>query len=104
MCLIEIKNDVFDIVSRLKEIDKNYYVVFNCTKQRLEVHNSAQHTSTLACVVPSRTLDARTIAHVNKTKRENIDRLIKEMDEQNEKLEKQNVKASIDNAFAKMFG
>ena len=103
MSFIKVTNDVFDIASRLKEIDSHYYVVFNTEKGRLEVHFEGQYPNSLACVVPNNCLDTRTVAHVNRTRRENIDKLIKEMDEHNARLEKESAKTIIKNAFDKVF-
>jgi len=102
MCLIKIKNDVFNIVDRLKEIDSHYYVVYNSDKQRLEVHFDGQYPNSLACIVPFNCLDVRTLEHVNKTRRENIDKVIKEMDEHNKRLEKEADSLAIKNALDKI--
>ena len=39
---IEIKEDLFDIVNRLKEIDDGYFVLYDLKKCRYEVHNKKQ--------------------------------------------------------------
>ncbi|MCL2540362.1 MAG: hypothetical protein FWE53_02900 [Firmicutes bacterium] len=100
--LIKINNDVHDICSRLKEIDPNYYVVYNTGLGRLEVHYSRQYPNSLACIVPNNRLDSGTITHINCTRKENVDKLIKEMDESNAKLEKENIKSTIENALGKI--
>ena len=38
----EIYSDCQDIVKRLKEIDKDYFVVYNITRKTFELHNRAQ--------------------------------------------------------------
>jgi len=87
MTLIQIYNDVYDISSRVKEIDVDYYIVFNTVKQRFEVHNLGQGKNTLAAVIPYQTLDARTILYLQITRRERAKELIKEIEASNEKLE-----------------
>ena len=37
--LIRITDDVYFIASRLREIDDTYYVVYNATRGRYEVHS-----------------------------------------------------------------
>ena len=83
---IKINNDVFDICDRLKEIDYNYFIVYNTKKNRFEVHNSAQK-QTFCLVVPFNKLDARLVGYTRKTRRENAEKIIKEIEENNKKLE-----------------
>ena len=85
--LIKIYEDVFDITTRLKEIDKDYFVVFNTQKNKYEVHNKSQK-NTYCLSVPFSGLDSRTIDLTLKTRRENIDKLLKEIEQNNETIEK----------------
>lgn len=82
--LIEVKNDVYFIADRLKEVDENYFILFNTKKQHYEVHHKAQ-SDTYCLTVPYAELDERTIVFVNQTRVENRDRLIRELDEENKK-------------------
>ena len=82
--LIEIKNDVYFISERLKEVDFNYFILYNTKKRKYEIHHKAQ-SDTYCLTVPFDELDARTIDFVNQTRVENRDRLFKEMDEENKK-------------------
>ena len=86
MALIKIKEDVFDIVERVKEIDQGYYIVYNTKKSRYEIHNSKQVPSTF-CIVCPNGLDGSVITKLRKTRIENLDKLLKEMDETNAKNE-----------------
>lgn len=86
--LIKIYEDVFDITTRLKEIDNDYFVVFNTEKNKYEVHNKSQK-NTYCLSVPFSGLDSRTIDLTLKTRRENIDKLLKEIEQNNEKIEKE---------------
>jgi hypothetical protein len=39
---IKISGDVYDISKRIKNIDRDYYVVYDTSKQKFEIHNSSQ--------------------------------------------------------------
>ena len=95
---IEILNDVLFICQRLKEIDEDYRDFFNCKTQKFEVHNIGQIGDSYCLTVPFQYLDARTIELVNKTKIENREKLIAEIDRENEKLEERNNKRILDEA------
>ena len=87
--LIKINSDTLFITDRLKEIDENYYVVFNTIKNKYELHNSAQIGCTYCLTNINQGLDERLIDLARKTKRENLKTLIDEIDKHNEKLNKQ---------------
>lgn len=82
-----IRNDCFNIAKRLKSIDKNYYIVFNKKLSRFEIHYKRLLNS-LELILPFERLDKRTLDYVLRTRIENREKLIKEIDEYNEKLEK----------------
>lgn len=82
-----IENDVLDIAARLREIDDGYFIVYNGLFRRLEVHNQRQRGNTFCRVVPSNRLNARTVELVRKTRAENADRLLAEIDEHNARVE-----------------
>lgn len=99
--LIKILEDVHDITRRLKEIDTDYFVVYNSTKKCFEVHNSSQkHTYCLT--IPFKTLDSRAVDLTIKTRRENIEKILKEIDENNNKLEKENLRKLKDKTTYKL--
>ena len=93
--LIKILRDAFDISKRLKQIDNGYFVCFNTVKQRFEVHNKKQR-QTFCLVVPFESLDSRLLTYVRKTRKQNFDAIIKEMETHNEKLEKENKRVVLD--------
>ena len=39
---IKLIYDVYNISKRIKEIDKDYYIVYDTSKNKFEVHNSSQ--------------------------------------------------------------
>jgi hypothetical protein len=91
MRLIPIVSDVHDIADRLKEIDWSYRLYYNALKKRFEVHGA----SGLEVVVPYKELDARTLLHVRKTRLENAERLILEIERDNARAERENAQKII---------
>ena len=86
MALIKINSDAFDIVNRLKEIDSNYFIVYNTFLKRYEVHNSGQFVNTF-CLTVDGSLNCLVVDKVLKTRRQNIDKLLKQIEEYNKKSE-----------------
>lgn len=88
-------SSVHNIPARLKMIDKGYFLVRNHRTNEYEVHHSGQIGSTLAVNIPYDELDERTLQRVRETRIEYIDKIIAEMDKQNENIETiQNKKAN----------
>jgi hypothetical protein len=83
--LIRIKDDLFDIASRLKEIDGRYFLVYNKKYGRFEVHAEGMRDS-LSCVLPFDRPDARTIRYVRETRAEYAAKLAAEIEKNNEKI------------------
>lgn len=54
---IKVEDDVFDIIKRIKEIDKDYFVVFNKEKSKFELHHSTQPLTTYCLTFPYECLD-----------------------------------------------
>ena len=90
--LIEIKTDPLFIGERLKEIDQSYYLVFNTIKNKYEVHSNEQKGCSYCLTCPNVELDERLVELVKKTRRENINELLSEIDKENERLEKEREK------------
>ena len=89
--LIKILSDNLFITSRLKEIDNSYFVVFNTKSNKYEVHSKRQVENTFCVGLPFSELDERTVNFVNKTRVENRDRLLRELEIENQKLEKRGI-------------
>lgn len=87
-----ISHDVFFISQRLREIDESYFIVFNIQKGKYEVHALGQVGGTYCFTLPYQSLDERTIFYTLKTRSENTLKLIQEIDEANQKLQKENFK------------
>ena len=90
--LIKIDNDVFFIVNRLKEIDKSYEVYYNLDQKCYEVHSREQKKNSYCFRVPFDTLDERTLFYAKKTRYENREKLLAEIEKANEVLYEKNVK------------
>ena len=86
--LIQIKQDAHDIVQRLREIDTYYCVVYNTLRECFEVHNSMQK-NTYCLTIPYTQLDCRSITLTLKTRREFLNRILAEIDENNERLDRE---------------
>ena len=91
----EIYSDCQDIVKRLKEIDKDYFVVYNITRKTFELHNRAQEEGTFCLTLPFDCLDARAVEHARKTRVENEEKIIEEIDRENKRLEKKLINEEI---------
>lgn len=98
---ILIKNDLHNISTRLKQIDKNYFLVFNTKNNRFEVYYRKGLNVSLELVLPFDRLDARTIDYVLKTRIENKQKLFLEMEQNNQRLEDNKNKALLDEASFK---
>ena len=93
--LVKIEKDLFSIADRLKEIDGRYEVYRNTLAHRFEVYVERA----LQFVVPFQKLDARTLEFARKTRIERAEKIIKEMDEINARIEKQKEKEILENAL-----
>ncbi len=93
--LKEIKNDVFNIANRLKEINKNYIVYFNTEIRKYELYHE-KHGYVLT--FPYDELDSRSIEYTLSTRADRIDvkKYIEDIDHYNENLEKKRLEAQID--------
>lgn len=85
---IKIENDLYDIVKKIRQIDKNYFVIFDDKKRSFELHNSTQKNDSYALTFPYEELDFRAYNYVHYTKIENMKKLVDEIDSHNALLEK----------------
>ena len=79
-----VKDDLFHVAKRLRQIDSRYRVYFNRRLFRFEIH--AQGAMQIA--LPFDRLDERSVEYVRKTRVENLDALTKEIELDNAKIEK----------------
>ena len=94
--LIPIEKDVFSVADRLKEVDERYRVYRNTLDHRFEVYVG----EALQFVVPFQKLDARTVEYARKTRIERVNKIVQELDKENDLLEKRKNRAIIDTALA----
>ena len=99
----EIYSDCQDIIKRLKEIDKDYFVVYNISRKTFELHSCGQEEGTYCLSLPFDCLDERTIDLTLKTQSQKRDELIKELDAENERLEKSRKKNILNEVEARLY-
>jgi hypothetical protein len=85
--LIPVLTSSYSIPERLKEIDSKYFVMFNKRTQKFEIHHAGQPFSSYCLTVPYEELDCRTVDLVLETRRENMKKLIAEIEAENLKRE-----------------
>jgi len=95
--LERINEDLFDIASRLKEIDSRYELYFNKMLGRFEIHANG----VLQLAVPFDRLDARTLGFARETRLENMRALLERMDNENAVLDRQKQQKIIEDCLAK---
>ena len=87
---LEKYRDIFDLRLRIKEIDKNYELVFNKKTKQVEVHDFTQRgDSFVARAFP---LDARLINLLKQTRSSRVKEFFAEIDEFNRALIEKNNK------------
>ena len=87
---IQIEKDVYNISKRIKDIDRDYYVVYDTSKQKFEVHNSKQIGSSYCLTLPHCELDERSLDYVLKTQSTNIEEILEKIENDNKILESTN--------------
>lgn len=94
--------NIYDIPVRLKEVNRDFFVMFNTRIQKYEVHCASQPYDTLACVLPFDELDARALQYVREFSRERTEHLAEEIERYNEELDRKAQAAMIDKANYKV--
>lgn len=96
MELERITHDLFDIAKRLKGIDRRYKLFFNRKKNRYEIYANGA----MQMALPFERLDARTLSYARKTRLENLEKIIAEIEKENARIEIENAKRSHDKILA----
>lgn len=99
----EIESDCLDIISRIKSIDSDYFVMFNPDKNKFELHNRSQVKNTYCLTFPFENLDERAYFHTLKTRVQNSDEIFKKIDEENKKLEEAQIKQVLKDFEEKIY-
>lgn len=84
-----ITHDLFDISSRLKEIDTNYTLHYNVRSGKFELHGK---DDVVLIVFPYDRIDARMITHARRTRVERSQELMREIEENNARIEAERLK------------
>lgn len=82
---INVKDDVLDIVNRIKQIDSSYFIIYDTNKNIYELHCLEQPLSTF-CLTLYDKLDERSVNKTLKTRKQNKDALIEEIEKNNAKI------------------
>lgn len=90
--LIEIYYDVFDIASRIREIDSSYKLYYNTKLHRYELYSKRGLHENLELVCPYPCLDARFLNKTRQSRKEYAEKLIQQMERENEKITQANQK------------
>ena len=93
--LIQIFTDPFFSCQRVKEIDRSYFVMFDLEKKNYQLHSSEQKGNSYCLTFPFEGLDARAVEHARKTRVENEEKIIEEIDRENKRLEKKLINEEI---------
>lgn len=96
MELQKIRHDLFGIAKRLKSIDRRYELFFNRKKNRYEIYANGA----MQMALPFERLDARTLTYARKTRLENLEKIIAEIEEENARLEIQKTRETRDKILA----
>ena len=80
---IRVEHDVYNIAKRIKDIDRNYYIMFDTSKQKFELHNSAQIGSSFCLTLPREKLCEYDLKHIRKTQSVNIDEILENLENDN---------------------
>ena len=96
MELQRIRHDLFGIAKRLKSIDRRYELFFNRKKNRYEIYANGA----MQMALPFERLDARTLTYARKTRLENLEKIIAEVEEENARLEIQKNRETRDKILA----
>lgn len=94
-CLERIYSDLFDIATRLKEIDDRYELFRNRKLGRFEIYAQG----VLQIAVPFDRLDARTLRLARETRLENMQKLIDSIEKENARLDALKQKQLLDDCL-----
>ena len=96
---ILVKSDTYNICKRIKQFDANYYIVYDNELNKFMVYSTNTYGVKTniqgkmlgyVCTLPFNELDTRTFKYLCDTRSENIEKLIEQIDKENQQLEYQN--------------
>lgn len=98
MELKRVYDDLYHIAKRLRSIDKAYRLFYNRRLKRFEIYAKGA----MQMALPFDRLDARTLDYARKTRIENIEKMISEIELNNARLEKEKERALLDRLGAQL--
>lgn len=98
MELFRVGDDLYHIAKRLRSIDKAYTLYFNRRLKRFEIYAKGA----MQMALPFDKLDARTLEYARKTRIENINKIINEIDKENAILEKRAEENAVNRLLAQL--
>ena len=96
MELQKVRHDLFNIAARLKSVDRRYELFFNRKKNRYEIYANGA----MQMALPLERLDARALSYARKTRLENLEKIIAEIEEENARLEMEKASKARDKILA----
>lgn len=93
-----VKDDLYHIAKRLKEVDGRYMLFFNRAKHRFEIHAEGA----LQVAVPFDRLDERTVRLARETRLENAQKTLLEIEKHNARLELNHERDTRDKIMAQL--
>jgi hypothetical protein len=91
-------DQVSNIPQRLKEIEPEYFVLYNKRTGHFEVHNMLNIGNTYCLTIPYKELDWRAVDLVRMTRVDRMDNIHKVIDRNNQKIKSDAEKKAIDYA------
>ena len=82
-----VEHDLYGIAERITAIESGYFIIYDTRANKYEVHSADNKGSTYCFTVPYDGLDARTLDYCERTLVAKTDKLLKEIEASNQKLE-----------------
>lgn len=99
---IAVLSNATDIPARLKEVNRDFFVMLNRDTQRYEIHCASQPFDTFACTLPFDVLDERALVYAREYASERFEKVVADMEAYNERLVARGERDVIDRANYKM--
>lgn len=96
MELMLVTHDLFNIANRLKSVDRRYKLFFNRKRNRFEIYANGA----MQMALPFERLDARTLDYARKTRLENLEKIMAEIEKENARIEIENARKLRDKILA----
>ena len=82
-----VEHDLYGIAERITAIESGYFIVYDTRSGNYEVHSADNKGSTYCFTVPFDALDSRTLDYCERTLVAKTDKLLKDLEASNKKLE-----------------